>query len=118
MPPPPGSRHRLKDQTAPKLQLHSCLARSDTPLFCNKRYNPKNRAGLADFKKELQAYLGTLACESPQIAQGLIKQIQRRESDSTRQGLAAVLKKRLADPKCPGLQGLSQEWKDELKALK
>jgi hypothetical protein len=108
----------------PQLKLQSCLARSDAPLLCGKlyggkRYDPDNPAELAAFKQQLQAYLGKLACESSWIAQGLIMQIPAYswKSDSSRQGLDAVLKKGL-EKKCPGLQGLSPEWKDKLKAIK
>ena len=103
---------------APKLRLQSCLAQSDTPLDCEKRYDPENPDELAAFKKELHDYLGKLACESPWIAQGLIKQVPTEKSDSSRQGLEVVLKKGLDNKKCAGLQGLSQEMKDRLGAIK
>jgi uncharacterized protein YjbI with pentapeptide repeats len=109
---------------APKLELQSCLARSDTPLSCERRYDPENPRELAAFKNELHAYLGKLACTSPWIAQGLVRQILQsfseldQDPDSSRRGLEVVLKKRLDDNNCPGLRGLSQEWKDKLKAIK
>jgi hypothetical protein len=106
---------------APQLRLQSCLARPDTPLVCDKRYDPEKPEALAAFKRELHEKLSKLACESPWIAQGLIEQIKEAKSleeDSSRQGLAEVLKNLLNKKECRGLQGLSQEWKDELKAIK
>jgi hypothetical protein len=110
---------------ASQLRLKSCLARSDTPLICGKRYggkryDPENPEELAAFKKELHDYIGKLACESPEIAQGLVRQIPQEESDSSRQGLEVVLKNLLDDKnkECAGLQGLGQEWKDKLRAIK
>jgi uncharacterized protein YjbI with pentapeptide repeats len=107
-----------RPECGPSLSLKSCLARSDTPFVCDKRYDPENPVELAAFKQQLQAYLAKLACQSPWIAQGLVQKIRWADADSSRQGLAAVLKKRLDDQKCRGLQGLSQEWKDKLKAIK
>lgn len=104
---------------APQLRLHSCLARqSISPLDCDNWYDPDNPAELAAFKKELHAYLVDPACASPWIAQGLIEQIPRFITGSSRQGLEVELKNRLDEKKCPGLRGLSQKWKDRLKAIK
>lgn len=105
----------------PKLELQSCLARLKTPLDCQKRYDPEKPEELAAFKEYLHAYLAELACADPEIARGLLHQIPtelpEEKQASSRQGLGAVLKKRLADPNCKGLQGLTPEEKDILKNL-
>ncbi|MEW6657336.1 MAG: pentapeptide repeat-containing protein [Thermodesulfobacteriota bacterium] len=104
---------------APKLRLQSCLAPHDSPLDCATRYDPQKPKELKEFKKRLHDYLAKLTCESPEIARGLIRQIpERKDSDSSRKGLEVVLRKRLDDKKCKGLQGLSPEEKDKLRALK
>jgi uncharacterized protein YjbI with pentapeptide repeats len=120
-------RHRVLDRLtqashpgARKLKLQSCLASFETPLVCAKRYDPENLAELEAFKKELHDYLGKLACTSPWVAHGLIWQILRipeRDPDSSRRGMKVVFKKRLDDKNCAGLQGLSQWWKDKLRAI-
>ena len=86
---------------APKLRLQSCLA---------------------DFKKQLHAYFGEIACASLEIARGLIWQIwlvpAEKDSGSSPQGLVKVLKERLDDQKCVGLQGLNPVDKERLQAIK
>ena len=46
----------------------------------------------AEFKKQLLAYLGQLACKSPEIAYGLMRQIPYKDSVSSREGLEVVPK--------------------------
>ncbi len=70
--------------------------------------------------KRLHEVLVTLACEYTYTARGILGQIPRpnSESDSTRVGLATVLLARMkASEPCPGLAGLSAEYKAELERL-
>jgi hypothetical protein len=114
---------RLKGATmrdAPKLDFQSCLAPIDTPLMCNKRFDPEKPNELRDFNWRLFVYLGQLACESPEIARGLLKQIPKWERLSlsySREGLEIELKKLLSDRKCKGLQNLNDEEKNKLRAM-
>ncbi len=98
--------------------LQSCLTQ-DTTVKCEKRYDPQNPKNLRDFKQQLHAYLAELACKSPEIAWGIIKQIpQGKGQGSSREGLEVKLKERLDDKKCGGMQGLSPEEKNKLRALR
>jgi uncharacterized protein YjbI with pentapeptide repeats/FtsH-binding integral membrane protein len=128
-------------QGVTKMKVQSCLAEPNTPLVCATRYDPQKPEELADFIRQLQAYLGGLACESPEIALGLMRQIPGysevggryiaggfgdlkqplpsfMEYFESRQGLDKLLKERLADPSCAGLQGLNPEEKKKLQAIK
>ena len=111
---------RLIDAARPdatKPQMQSCLAPVKAPLSCKDPFNPEDIKRKGEFIQKLHAELTRLACESPDIARGILWQIQKHDEDSTREGLEVQLKRRLDDPNCPGLQGLRSDEKEELERL-
>lgn len=118
-------------------KLDSCLATKSIPLDCKRRFDPDKTEQEEEFLGELHRYLAKLACKSPAIARGIIRQIpgiddrDRTLSDdsidlhliglsirySTRKGLQHQLKKHLDDAKCVGLHGLRNGEKDRLRMM-
>jgi hypothetical protein len=114
--------------------FESCLASANTPVNCKKRYAPEKPDDLKEFTKGLHTFLTNLACESSDIAKGILMQIKDKDIELflvvdgkvmpietteklSRSGLNAELKKRLQSNKpCPGLKGLSEEKKKALLA--
>lgn len=102
-------------------------------MNCKKRYDVNKPDDLKEFTKGLHTFLTNLACESSDIAKGMLRQIKAKQSDilltgetlrryyskaeaeSSRVGLDAELKKRMqSNEPCPGLKGLSEKEKKEL----
>lgn len=115
---------RLKTAThpgAPKPQLDSCFAQADTPFDCKRRFDLTDTQQTKEFTGQLHTYLSGLACESSDIARGIIRQIPKNDDSYNpylrRNGLQTQLKKHLNDTACPGLHGLSAEEKNKLRAL-
>ncbi len=118
---------------APKPQLGACLAHADTPFACKKRFDPDSAQQTKEFTRQLHAYLYDLACKSPDFAQGITNRLFipgffldhlfdsllsfGENSALNRKELQTQLKKRLDDPTCFGLYGLSAEEKNRLRAL-
>jgi uncharacterized protein YjbI with pentapeptide repeats len=105
------------------LHFESCLAPKDTLLVCPNRFDPNIPDKLHDFTKQLHKYLGKLACESPEIAHGILEQIPGLGTDptavsETRRGLEIELKWLLNDKSCIGLQKLTDEEKSRLRDMK
>ena len=122
---------KLEKADAGAPALESILAEKGTPLRYKKRFSPDNPSDLNAFKKQLHPYLLSLACESPDIARGIMFQIPHIDgvflwgwekswvkSSSSRKGIAAELRKHLDDKNCKGLQGLTTEEREKLRNLK
>ncbi len=103
---------------ASKLHLQSCLAPSKL-LNCEKNVDPEKPGEVEHFISQLHIYLGKLACMSPEIARGIIRQIpEKRDAKSTRAGLQLELNKLLNESTCAGLQNLTAEEKNKLRAMR
>ncbi len=102
---------RLKKATQPGFPaptFDSCLVSENSPI----KYT--NRLDGPEYTAQLHAYLADLACKSPDIARGIIRQIRKDEfydSASSRIGLKPILRKRLQAGNCNGLNGLTDEEK-------
>ncbi|WP_246327309.1 pentapeptide repeat-containing protein [Candidatus Competibacter phosphatis] len=99
----------------------SCIADRESQPKCQQVYDVNNLDQRREVKKRLHEVLAALACEDAYTAQGILGQIPSsysNDNDSTRQGLATVLLARMkASEPCPGLAGLSAEYKAELERL-
>jgi uncharacterized protein YjbI with pentapeptide repeats len=105
---------------ASKLHVQSCFASSDTPLICDKRFDPDKPKDVSEYERQLHTYLVQLACQSPEIARGILRQIPKWEGRSisfSRDGLEVELNKWISDKNCLGLYKLSDEEKNKLRAI-
>jgi uncharacterized protein YjbI with pentapeptide repeats len=112
---------RLKKATqpdAPKLRVQFCFAEGGVPLICAKHDDPEKPDELKAYAHQLYTFLSQLACKSPNIARGIIRQMpDKKGTGSSREGLGVELKKRLGDEDCIGLQDLSAEEKKKLRDM-
>jgi hypothetical protein len=105
------------------IHLDSCLsdAKDSIPdLECSQRSNASEKKEMTEYTTKLYQILTDLACNSTEIAEGLMKQAIHPVfeldnglllSTSTRRGLTTQFVKRIFDKSCPGLSGLSPEKK-------
>jgi len=92
----------------PVPSLDSCLVSTGTQLKCtNQLHEP-------EYIEQLHTYLVNLACTSPYIARGIIRQISY-DTTSSRFGLASKLVERLDAGGCNGLADLSNTEMDKLR---
>jgi uncharacterized protein YjbI with pentapeptide repeats len=75
----------------------------------------------SQFVHKVDAYLAGLACESPDIAGGILLQVEHKRNrdllDPTRVNLGTLLRTDLENTTCKGVQGLSSQKKDQLLKL-
>lgn len=105
---------RLERATQPGLPaptFYFCLVSENSPIKCT---NPLHEP---EYTEQLHTYLAELACTSPDIARGIIRQIPEHEfgAQSSRFGLKAKLRERLEAGNCEGLAGLTDEEKRALR---
>ncbi len=110
---------RIEEASRPNaapLELQSCADEGSEGVHCKYRFNPADKKQLG----QLHEQLINLTYASVDIARGIIRQIPKRDDDpeSTRKGLAGKLVKKLdSGEKWPGLQGLDENEKKQLRDI-
>jgi len=111
---------------ASTIHLDSCLSdvKDSIPdLECGQRFNASEEKEMTAFITKLHPMLAHLACNSTEIANGLMQQAIQPTfwtddilaSTSTRHGLATQFAELISDKSCAGLWGLSPEKKEEIQ---
>jgi hypothetical protein len=76
---------------------------------CGKKYNPNDQGDLQEFQNKYIGYLAILACESTDIASGILDRKWLFEDKRFQEELKKLMQP--DQPPCPGLQKLSPEKK-------